>query len=220
MDKENIFSIKNNKKKYNKTKMKKRKNHQNETDEKFITTTKNEFDNKINNDNLNDLSNEYKNLDILLSNKLQSFINNHEGKQTSFNLIKKQNNLNNFNNLIKQKNKISKQSILKLFMNRDIPEKSSEIFNQSNSLLLNKDTNNSKGQNSIVHLNKNKKKDTSHNKYNMKITNSSKNIRKKIKVKLYSNSESSPCLSKNCSSKFITQRRLFSHESLNKILNN
>ena len=84
MDKENGCSFKKNKKKSSNSQITKQKNRRNETEEKFVITSKNESTIKD-----NELPNTYKNLDIALSNKLQSLINNQEIKQPSSNLIKK-----------------------------------------------------------------------------------------------------------------------------------
>ena len=166
MDKENAYSTKKNKKKNNKSQLTSQKNNRNEVEEKLVTTTKNEL---ITKENDKQLSNRYKNLDILLSNKLQS-LGNQENRQTSSNFIKKQNNLNMVNNLIKQKKTFPKQSFLKSLLNINHKEKSNDISDQSTSILIKKDKNNSKDQNSISYLNKKKKKYSSNNKHNIKTT--------------------------------------------------
>ena len=104
-------------------------------------------------------------------------------------------------------------------MNRSNTEKSNEINNQSNSFLLNNDIDNVKEQNFITQLNKNKTND-SNNKHNIKIENSSKNIQKKTKVKLHSNSRSSSCFTKNNSSTQTIQQHLLSHKNLKKKIEN
>ena len=214
MDKEELkYSIKANKKNSNKKQIKNQKNYLNETEEKFVITTKNELITNDNNDNLQSLTNSYKNLDVLFFNRLQSLGNKKENKQSSSNLIKKQNNFN-INNLIKQKNNYQKQPVFKLVLNKNNTGKSNETSNQSVSLLLNKDTNNSREQNSINNLNENKKKDSS-SKYNIKIVNSSKNIRKKT---ISNSSSNSPYCSN--SSKKMNYHILFYHENSNKIMNN
>ena len=219
MDKEElIYSIKTNKNNRNKKQIKNQKNYKNETEEKFVITTKNELITNDDNDNLIGLPNTYKKSDVLISNRLQSLGNSTEKKQTSSNLIKKQNNFNNNNNLIKQTNNFQKQPVFKLIMNKSYTEKSNEKSNQSVSLLLNKDTNNSREQNSINNLNKNTKTYSS-NKYNTKIVKSSENFRKKKIVKLPSYSPCSSYLLKNQSFNKNTHRNLFFHENSNKIIN-
>ena len=108
MYKENSNTIKKNKKKSIKRQLTKQKNPPNETEEKLVITTKNELTCK-DNDNLQDLSNTYKNLDVILSNKLESLRKNQENKQTTSSLIKNNNNSNSINTLIKQKKEFSKQ---------------------------------------------------------------------------------------------------------------
>ena len=214
MDIEHTYSNKKLKKKSNRSQFKKQNNHQNETDEKFVTTTKNILSTKEDINNLQDLSNTFKNLDILISNKLQSLGNNQTNKHTSSsNLIKKQ------NNILKQKNNFPKQSILKACINKSHTEKSNETFNQSNSLLLNKDIYNCKEQNSINERIKNKKKDSSNYCY-LKSVKSSENIRKKTIAKLSSNSISNSCLSKNPNSKKTLRGVLFSRENSYNIISN
>ena len=205
MDKRHSNSTKKNKKKINKSQTKKQKNHQNETEEKLAITTENELITKDDNDNLQDISNIYKNLGILISNKLQSLENNQQNINTSL-LFKTQNDLSN---LIKQRSNFSKQSDLKTFMHITNNEKSVEATNQSNSLLLNKDTNNYKELNSLNLLNKSMKKDS-----NNKLLNNSKIVQKKTINKYTSNSLSNSYISNNQSSKKIT------HRNSNKVINN
>ena len=194
MDKRRSNSTRKNKKKINKSQIKKQKNHENETEEKLAITTENELITKDDNDNLQDISNIYKNLGILISNKLQSLENNQQNINTSL-LFKTQNDLSN---LIKQRSNFSKQSDLKTFMHITNNEKSAEATNQSNSLLLNKDTNNYKELNSLNLLNKSMKKDS-----NNKLLNNSKIVQKKTINKYTSNSLSNSYISNNQSSKKI-----------------
>ena len=100
-------------------------------------------------------------------------------------------------------------------MKRSITEKKNDVSSQSNSILLNKETNKLNKQSSIMHLNNNKI-ENSNKEHNIKINNSTKSFQKKTKVIVYSNSTSSPCLSKKNSPKNTTRPRLYSFENFNK----